>query len=110
MIKGIHAMFYTPQADELRAFFRDKLRMPHVDAGAGWLIFRPVEGEIGFHPGEENKHDISLYCDDIDLTVAELKARGVEFTQDVEDWGYGRGTYISAPGGLLIQLYEPTYL
>jgi hypothetical protein len=108
MITGVHAMFYSPQAEELRVFFRDKLGLPSVDVGQGWLIF-PMEGEVGFHPGEGLKHEISLYCDDISATVDELKSRGVEFTQDVTDWGFGVGTFISAPGGLTIQLYEPSY-
>lgn len=108
MITGVHAMFYSPQAEELRIFFRDKLGLPCVDVGQGWLIF-PMEGEVGFHPGEGNKHDISLYCDDIQETVAELKARGVEFTQEIEDWGYGVGSFILAPGGQPIQLYQPSY-
>ena len=109
MVKGVHAMFYSPQADELREFFRDKLGMSHFDAGDGWLIFTPPDAEIGCHPSEANRHDISLYCDDIEATVEALKERGVEFTKEIEDWGYGRGTYIVAPGGLEIQIYEPRY-
>jgi hypothetical protein len=109
MITGVHAMFCSPQAEELRIFLRDKLDLPSVHLGAGWLIF-PVEGEVGFHPADEVNHDISLCCDDIDATVEDLKARGVEFTQDVEDWGYGVGTYIAAPGALAIQLYQPRAL
>src|SRR5450755_2120684 len=101
MITGVHAMFYSPQADDLRIFFRDKLALPSVDVGDGWLIF-PMEGEVGFHPGEGLKHEISLYCDDIHSTVADLKTRDVEFTQDIVDWGFGIGTYIAAPGGLTI--------
>lgn len=101
-------MFYSPQAEELRAFFRDKLGLPSVDLGQGWLIF-PMEGEVGFHPAEGVKHDISLYCDDIQGTVAELRDRGVEFTQDIEDWGFGIGTFVKAPGDLTIQLYQPRY-
>ena len=109
MIKGVHAMFYSPQAAELRTFFRDKLGLPHIDAGQDWLIFRPLEGEIGFHLGDEVKHDISFYCDDLVATVAELKAKGVEFTQEIEDHGYGLVTHLKAPGDLIIQLYQPRY-
>ena len=109
MIEGVHAMFYTPQADELRAFFRDKLEMKYIDAGGGWLIFNPPAAEIGCHPGEEVKHDISLYCDDIQATVADLKAKGVEFKGDIEDHGYGFSTHILAPGGVEIQLYQAKY-
>lgn len=100
-------MFYTPQANELRAFFRDKLSIPHFDAGEGWLIFTPPAAEIGCHPAETVSHDISLYCDDIEETVKTLKERGVEFTTGIEDRGYGKVTSLLAPGGLEIQLYMP---
>jgi hypothetical protein len=36
MIRGLHAMFYSSQADELRAFFRDKLGFRGTDVGGGW--------------------------------------------------------------------------
>jgi hypothetical protein len=102
-------MFYSPHADELRAFFRDKLGMPYIDAGGGWLIFNPPGAEVGCHPGDEVRHDISFYCDEIQSTVAELKSRGVEFTADIADHGYGFVTHIIAPGDLHIQLYQPKY-
>jgi hypothetical protein len=53
--------------------------------------------------------DISFYCDNINETVSELKSRGVEFTQDVEDHGYGFVTFFNVPGGFKVQLYEPKY-
>ena len=43
MIRGMHAMFYSSQADALRAFFRDKLGLAGTDVGGGWLIF-----DLGF--------------------------------------------------------------
>jgi predicted enzyme related to lactoylglutathione lyase len=115
MIKGMHAMLYSPQADALRAFFRDKLRFPYSDVGEGWLIFDAPEADLGVHPtGHEgsppaNTHDVSFYCDDIEKTVAELKGRGVEFTEPVADAGYGLVTYFKAPGDLVLQLYQPKY-
>jgi hypothetical protein len=33
----------------------------------------------------------------------------VEFTQDVEDHGYGLVTYFRAPGGFSVQLYQARY-
>jgi hypothetical protein len=66
------------------------------------------------HPAEDpsyaGKHDVSFYCDDIQGTVADLKSRGVEFTKDVEDHGYGLVTYFIAPGGVTVQLYQPRYV
>ena len=115
MIKGLHAMFYSAKADELRAFIRDKLGFPHTDVGDGWLIFDVPQAELGCHPTDASDgppsgtHDISFYCDDIHTTVAELKSRGVEFVGEVEDHGYGLVTHFKMPGDLEVQLYQPRY-
>ena len=47
MIKGVHALFHTTDAEAARAFIRDKLRLPYHDAGDGWLIFDVPEADIG---------------------------------------------------------------
>ena len=114
MIRGLHAMFYSSQADELRAFLRDKLGFKGTDVGDGWLIFDAPEADIGVHPTEGNEvasgtADISFYCDNIAETVRELRSKGVEFTQAVEDHGYGLVTFFKVPGGFVVQLYQPKY-
>ena len=114
MIRGMHAMFYSSQADELRKFLRDKLGLKGTDVGDGWLILAAPEADLGVHPteGEEvasGTADISFTCDDITGTVRELRSRGVEFTQEVEDHGYGLVTHFKVPGGFTIQLYQPKY-
>jgi len=114
MIRGLHAMFYSSQAGELRAFLRDKLGFKGVDVGDGWLIFDAPEADIGVHPTEGNEAasgtaNISFYCDDITQTVRELRSKGVEFTQEVEDQGYGLVTFFKVPGGFVVQLYQPKY-
>ena len=117
MIRGVHTMFYTSKPDELRAFFRDKLKFPFTDVGEGWLIFDMPEADLGCHPadaeGEDGAptgtHNISFYCDNIEKTVAELKGRGVEFVDSVQDRGYGLVTHFKVPGDFTIQLYQPLY-
>ncbi|HWP30575.1 MAG TPA: VOC family protein [Fimbriimonadales bacterium] len=109
MIKGIHAMFYSPKAEELRAFFRDKLGLRWFDSGDGWLIFKPSDSEVGCHPHEGTKHKISFYCDDLQATMEELKQRGVEFTMDIVDQGYGFVTRFRLPDGTEVDLYQPKY-
>ena len=117
MIKGVHTMFYSSDADGVRAFLRDKLRFPYTDVGHGWLIFDLPEAEMGCHPVEKEggrtlpsgTHELSFYCDDIHATVAELKGRGVEFTDGVTDVGYGLATHFKLPGGFTVQLYQPRY-
>ena len=115
MIKGVHTMFYSSEPDALRAFIRDKLGFPYTDVGEGWLIFDLPEAEMGCHPADpaegavSGTPDISFYCDDIHKTVAELKARGVQFTDKVADHGYGLVTHFTMPGNCEVQLYEPRY-
>ncbi len=115
MIRGLHAMFYSSQAGELRAFLRDKLGLQGKDVGDGWLIFDAPEADLGVHPtdGEDvasGTADISFYCDDIEQTVRELQSRGVEFTREVTDRGYGLVTFFKAPGDFTVQLYQPKYV
>lgn len=114
MIRGMHAMFYSSQAKELREFLRDKLLLPGTDVGDGWLIFDAPEADLGVHPtdGDEppsGTADISFYCDDIAATVEALKARGVEFVNEPEDHGYGLVTHFRVPGDFTVQLYQPKY-
>jgi hypothetical protein len=114
MIRGMHAMFYSSEADALRAFIKEKLALPAVDVGGGWLIFDAPEADLGVHPTENNEPpsgtaDISFYCNNIEATVAELKGRGVEFTQAIEDRGYGLVTFFKVPGAFKVQLYQPRY-
>jgi catechol 2,3-dioxygenase-like lactoylglutathione lyase family enzyme len=115
MIRGVHTMFYSSQPDALRAFFRDKLGFPCSDVGGGWLIFDLPEADLGCHPADEKDgapsgtHHISFYCDNIEKTVAELKAKGVEFTEPIADHGYGLVTHFKVPGGFAVQLYQPRY-
>src|SRR5271157_644869 len=110
MIRGVHTMFYSSEADALRVFLRDKLGFPATDVGGGWLIFDLPEAEMGCHPADEancapsGTHNISFYCEDIEKTVAELKAKGVEFTGPVIDQGYGLVTHFKVPGGFALQL------
>ncbi|MEO6708171.1 MAG: VOC family protein [Planctomycetota bacterium] len=114
MIRGIHGLLYSSNSDATRAFLRDKVKLPGSDIGGGWWIFDLPAGDLGVHPAEHGAkpgdHDVSFYCDDIQGTVRDMKARGVKFTKPVADHGYGLVTYIEAPGGVTIQLYEPKYV
>ncbi len=115
MIRGVHTMFYSSEPEALRAFLRDKLGFNAHDVGAGWLIFDLPEADMGCHPADPKEgapsgtHNISFYCDHIETTVAELKAKGVEFTGPVEDHGYGLVTHFKMPGEFAVQLYQPRY-
>ncbi|HET6361327.1 MAG TPA: VOC family protein [Gemmatimonadota bacterium] len=117
MIRGVHTMFYSSEPEALRAFLRDVFELPATDVGGGWLIFDLPEAEMGCHPVETGGGEtmasgtahISFYCDDLEATMRRLRARGVEFVDEVADVGYGRRTTFRAPGDFTIELYQPSY-
>ncbi|MGH3929952.1 MAG: VOC family protein [Pseudonocardiaceae bacterium] len=49
MITAVHTLVYADDAEAARAFFRDVLGWPYVDAGGGWLIFKTGSSELGVH-------------------------------------------------------------
>ncbi|MGH2995711.1 MAG: VOC family protein [Gaiellaceae bacterium] len=109
-ITGIHALVYTSEPEAVRAVFRDVFGWEHVDAGDGWLIFALPPAELGVHPAEHwVRRDLSLMCDDIRTTMAELRAEGIEFDGEPTDEGFGIGVTMLLPGGAEILLYEPRH-
>ena len=110
MITGIHAVIFSADAERAREFVREVLGFSSVDAGGGWLIFALPPAELAAHPTTDApKCELYLMCDDIDATVAELSAKGAEFTRPVSDEGWGLVTALSVPGGGELGLYEPRH-
>lgn len=125
MITSIHNLIYSDDAQATRAFFRDVLCWPYIGmedeemGGKDWLIFRSGPSELGVHPthsvwegqtfSHPRHHAIALMCDDLQKTMAELRAKGAEFSGDVEDHGYGLVAMLKVPGADDIQLYQPRH-
>ena len=108
-IIGLHAILYSKKDDATRKFFRDVLGLASVDAGRGWLIFEAPPAELAVHPTDEEEfHELYLMCDDIDKTVADLKAKGVE-TRGITEQPWGRLTQIVLPSGDELGLYQPKH-
>ena len=122
MIIAIHTLVYSDDAPATRAFLRDVLGWPCVEDSSsepGWLIFQTGPSEMGVHPtrsvheGKEynspRQHQISLMCDDVEATRAELEKKGATFTGSVTDHGFGLGTMLEVPGADPIMLYQPKH-
>ena len=116
----MHLLVYSDDAAATRAFFRDVLGWPYLEgaeSAPGWLIFKTGPSELGVHPtsytheGEEyshpRHHSISLMCDDIEATVADLQAKGAEFAGPIDDYQFGRGANMRVPAADEILVYEP---
>ncbi|MGO8870785.1 MAG: VOC family protein, partial [Acidimicrobiales bacterium] len=108
MITSTHAIIYADDPESARAFLRDVLDLPNVDAHGGWLIFKLPPAELGVHPTggsadpaaapASGRHELYLMCDDIHATVADLATRGVEFAGPVEEQGFGSLVRMRIPG------------
>jgi predicted enzyme related to lactoylglutathione lyase len=114
VITSVHSIVYASEADQTRAFFRDVLQLDSVDARDGWLIFKLPPAELAVHPESApgvpaGRHELYLMCDDIGTTMAQLAARGAEFTGPATDAGWGLRTAVRVPGGGEIGLYEPRH-
>lgn len=120
MLIGAHVLLYSENPEADRAFFRDVLRFPSVDAGDGWLIFKLPPAEVALHPTGDGKHEqvhaghrmlgASLYlmCDDLRAQIELLKAKKVQSTE-VEEESWGIRTTFKLPSGGEIGLYQPKH-
>lgn len=131
MLTALHAMIYSDDPTATRRFLVEVLRWPFVsegergDAGTGtgtggtdpaeWLIFRSGPSELGVHPTREGEwsaprhHSLSLSCDDLDATIAELAERGATFVDEPRDLGFGRAVMLAVPGADDVMVYEPRH-
>jgi hypothetical protein len=118
-IIGAHVLLYSDNPEADRAFFRDILNFPAVDAGGGWLIFALPPAEAGIHPSDGEKRQLHggrrllgsvlyLMCDNLPALMKSLLAKGVSCSPvETEVWGIK--TTLQLPSGGEIGLYQPTH-
>ena len=110
MITAAHTILYSKDAERLRTFLRDVLKLPSVDAGRGWLIFASPPAELAVHPAEdETGSELYLMCDDLAETLKELEAHGVTSVLPVSEQRWGIVTRIRLPSGDEFGLYQPKH-
>ncbi|SFL91525.1 VOC family protein [Geodermatophilus ruber] len=114
MITGFHTIVYSDDP----AVLPRRAAVAVAGRRRGWLIFKTPPGELGVHPTAEEPgersasvpfHQASLMCDDIEATVADLRARGVEVRDEVQDQGFGLVTSVRVPGAGWLLLYQPRH-
>ena len=107
VITGAHTVIYSRKPEADRAFLRDVLDLPHVDAGEGWLIFGLPPSEVAIHPHRRNNvHEFFFLCGNVRRFVAAMKKKGVT-CGPVRSLGWGRLILVPLPGGGEIGVYEP---
>jgi predicted enzyme related to lactoylglutathione lyase len=119
MINGAHVLFYSRKPEADRAFLRDVIGLRAIDIGQGWMIFSMPPTEAAVHPddgGFTQAHAghtmigalVYFMCEDIQVTVADLAAKGVRCTE-IETAPWGIRTTIPLPSGGEVGLYQPTH-
>jgi len=119
LFTGAHILINSTNPEADRAFCRDVLNFPSVDAGGGWLIFALPPAEAAFHPVDAAHLEshaghqmlgavVYLMCEDLDATLRALDAKKVAHTAiTAERWG--RRTSIRLPSGGELGLYQPSH-
>ena len=109
MIAGAHAILYSRDAERDRAFLRDVLGLPNVDAGDGWLIFGLPPSEVAVHPTDgEDRHELYFLTNDVAAFAAAMAARGIACTTP-RDMGWGVLAQVTLPGGGIVGVYQPRH-
>ena len=108
-VTGAHVILYSPESDALRSVLSDTFGWRHVDAGGGWLIFAMPPAEVAVHAADKPSHELTLMCDDLEATMAELREKGVEFKGEPHEERWGLVTTMELPGGVEMLLYEPRH-
>lgn len=119
-----HVAIKVSDLDRSLAFYADLMGFPemmrlHNDDGSTWLVYLRITDDqfIEIFPGAEsdrapgwNANGVNHMClavEDMDETVAALKAKGVVFTKDVQLGLDGnRQAWLEDPDGNRIELME----
>ncbi len=76
-------------------------------SGPGSSGARPLPGGRQQQPGGYNR--IVLRVDDLEAAIAQMKAAGVPFRNDIESGPGGRQIQIEDPDGNPIELFQPSH-
>jgi len=108
-IIGTHSIIYSTDAEADRAFLRDVIGLPYVDAHDGWLIFGLPPSELAVHPWHRNGlQEFYLLCDDVKAFVQAMRRRGIKCTR-IKKESYGITTELTLPGGGALGVYQPLH-
>jgi catechol 2,3-dioxygenase-like lactoylglutathione lyase family enzyme len=109
MISGAHVIIYSKDPAADRAFFRDVLGFPFVDAGHEWLIFALPPTELAVHPSDsDGVHELYFMCTDLKAEIADLSEQNV-VCSEIQEARWGSITNIQLPSGGKVGLYQPRH-
>jgi catechol 2,3-dioxygenase len=114
---GLVSLYFRDVA-RARAFYVDTLGLQVVAefSGPDFVFLRPAGGtpialrDAGALPlashAEPGGFDIGLEVDNVDATLGDWRAKGIDIVKDVQDMGAGRVFLARDPEGHLLSVYQ----
>ena len=122
-VMGIGGIFFKSKDPQLmKDWYEKHLGMKMNEYGAmfefrstdqpeekGYLQWSPFSEKTKYFQPSEKEFMINYRVGDLALLIEELKTNGVEFTDTMETYSYGKFVHIMDPEGNKIELWEPIY-
>ena len=120
-IEGIGGIFFKcDDPKKIKEWYSKKLGIKTDDYGAlfefrtaenpdqkAYLQWSPFETDTPYFKPSEKEFMINYRVSDIEDLVEELKNKGVEILDEIEEFEYGKFIHILDPEGNKIELWEP---
>jgi lactoylglutathione lyase len=118
-------VIYARDVDAVAAFyvrlgFEEQVRLAQEDGTAGFVGLRREHAELGVttedaprvlagvEPGPGPRHELFVYVEDVDATVAALRDAGARVVREPVDMPWGeRVGFVADPEGNLVSLAAP---
>jgi predicted enzyme related to lactoylglutathione lyase len=120
-ITGIGGIFFKAQdPTSLKSWYRDHLGIDAGEYGTSFLwrdaddptregrtVWSPFPQNTTYFEPSTSQFMINYIVEDLDILLAELRAKGVTKDDRIENTEYGRFAWISDPEGNRLELWEP---